>query len=333
MNINKRTGISLVLLLIFSLSSLALFAQSPEVLRTGGSSTVYPIASLASSYWMENPPVTDNEYWPAEEYGIDTDKNLADYWAGLYELDNFSVTVSLGHSGKGLNKCAEGRVDIGNSSAAARFEFPDKSEEELSGYTGHIVAYDRQAVSVSKKVYDAGCTVLTKEEIVDIFKGEITNWKGVGACSYDKEIQVIGRAVGSGTETMFRVNVFGSAKVSGLDDGVDIRHGQNGMVKQALVNSDNAIGYPGIDFVSDKNPAIKVVWDSGKTYSIDDQAWPLGRPLYMYTWEGTSKKEAAFLRMILSDFGQEVFVSEATDYYKLSEKEQEKQLAKLTNVE
>jgi len=318
---------------LFALSILSFSAVAQDVLRSGGSSTVYPIANLASSYWKGNPPVTDNEYWPAEKYGIDTDKNLADYWAGLYGLENFSVTVSLGHSGKGLNKVAEGRLDIANSSAAAKFEFPDRSEGELSGFTEHIVAYDRQVFSVSEEVYDAGCTVLTKEEIVDIFKGEITNWKDVGACSYDREIQAVGRAVGSGTETMFRVNVFGSAKVSGLDDGVDIRHGQNGMVKQALVSSDNAIGYPGFDFFSDKNPAVKVVWDDGKTYSIEDQAWPLGRPLYMYTWEGTSKKEAAFLRMILSDFGQDVFVGEGTEYYKLSEKEQEKQLDKLPDVE
>jgi phosphate transport system substrate-binding protein len=319
-------------MLVLSISSFAIFAQGQDVLRSDGSSTVYPIASLAASYWNSNPPITDSEYWPASDYGIDTNKSLADYWASLYGLETFNVAVGLSHSGVGLNKVAEGKVDIGNSSAGAEYEFPEKSDEELSEYTGHIVGKDRQAFSVSKEVYEAGCDILTREEIEGIFRGRITNWSGVHSCNYDREIQAVGRAVGSGTETMFRVNVFGSSEVTGLD-GVDVRYGQNQMVQQALKKSDNGIGYPGIDFVSSDNPAIKVVWDDGNTYSIEDQAWPLGRPLYMYTWKGTSKKEAAFLRMILSDFGQSVFVDQGTDYFMLSEKEQAEQLDNLPPVE
>ncbi len=326
----KLSLLSLVLLLALTAISFSPTGQEP--LRSDGSSTVYPVANLAASYWNSNPPISDSEYWPAEEFGIDTDKNLADYWAGLYGLENFGVQVGLSHSGVGLRKVSQGNVDIGNSSAAARFEYPNKTEEELSGYTAHRVAYDRQAFSVSSEVYEAGCDKLTKEEVDEIFKGEIDNWKDVGACDYDADIQVVGRAVGSGTETMFRVNVFGNAEVSGLD-GVDVRQGQNQMVKQTLVSSDNAIGYPGIDFVTDDNPAIDVVWDDGNTYSIEDRGWPLGRPLYTYTWEGTSDKEAAFLRMILSDFGQEIFVNRGTDYFMLPKEEQAEELEKLPDVE
>jgi len=332
LNIKKLAGLSLVFLLVVALSSLAVFGQGQEILRVDGSSTVYPVGSLAASYWVSNPPISDSEYWPASEYGIDTDKNLADYWSSLYGLETFGVQVGLSHSGVGLNKVAEGKVDIGNSSAGAVYEFPEKTEEELSEYTAHIVGKDRQAFSVSKEVYEAGCDILTKEEVEGIFRGKITNWSSVNSCNYDKEIQAIGRAVGSGTETMFRVNVFGSSEVTDLD-GVDVRYGQNQMVQQALVKSDNGIGYPGIDFVSSDNPSIKVIWDDGNTYTIEDQAWPLGRPLYMYTWQGTSKKEAAFLRMILSDFGQSVFVDQGTDYFMLSEKEQAEQLDKLPPVE
>lgn len=330
MNTKKLAGLSLVFLVVLTLFSSSLFAQN--VLRIDGSSTVYPIANLAASYWSSNPPTTESKYWPAEDYGIDTNKNLADYWAGLYGLEKFAVQVGLSHSGDGLRKAAKGNVDIGNSSTAVRFEYPGETEEELSGYTAHIVGYDRQAFSVSREVYEAGCTVIAKKELVEIFKGSVTNWKDLNSCSYDREIQAVGRAVGSGTETMFRVNLFGESEVSGLE-GVDVRQGQNQMVKQTLMSSDNAIGYPGVEFISDDNPAIEVTWDDGNTYSIEDQNWPLGRPLYMYTWEGTSKKEAAFLRMILSDFGQDVFVAQGSDYFKLSESDQAEQLAKLPDVE
>ena len=50
-------------------------ATSP--LESGGSSTVYPIANSAASYWNANRPASDSEYWPHGEYDIDTD-NVVD---------------------------------------------------------------------------------------------------------------------------------------------------------------------------------------------------------------------------------------------------------------
>ncbi len=329
MTIKSEAALILVLTLLFPVFSFSPIAA--DVLRIEGSSTVDPIVSRAAAFWKENPP-SGSEYWPVERYDIATEKNLVDYWRELYSVGDFNVQVVLSHSGVGLKKVAQGRVDIANSSTAVRFEYPDRSEEELSGYTPHVVGYDRQAISVSKKVYQAGCTVLSKAEIIGILTGEISNWSGVDSCSYDREIQVIGRAHGSGTETMFRVNVFGGAKVRNLD-GVDVRYGQNAMVKQALGSSNNAIGYPGVGFVGEQNPPVKVIWDDGKTYSIEDQSWPLQRPLYMYTWKGTSKREAAFLRMILSDFGQDLIVGKGTDYYKLTEEDQAKELTGLPDVQ
>lgn len=330
MKTREIVGLSLVFVLTLSVFVFPSFGQEP--LRVDGSSTVYPIVNLAASFWNNNPPSSASGYWSPGEYGIKTDENLTDYWTGLYGIENFRVQVGLSHSGDGLRKVAQGNIDLGNSSTSVRFEYPGKSEEELSEYTPHRVAYDRQGFSVSREVYDAGCKKLTKEEIERIFKGDITNWKEVESCNYDRDIQVVGRAVGSGTETMFRVNVFGSAEVSGLD-GVDVRQGQNQMVKRTLTSSDNALGYPGVDFLTDDNPALDVVWNDGNTYSIEDPGWPLGRPLYIYTWEGTGKKEAAFLRMVLSDFGQETFVDDQTDYFMLSKEEQAEELEKLPDVE
>jgi len=43
---------------------------------------------------------------------------------------------------------------------------------------------------------------------------------------------------------------------------------------------------------------------------------PALRDLHAYTWEGTSRKEAAFTNFLLSDFGQEVFVS-GNNYFQL----------------
>ena len=98
-------------------------ADGPGLLKSGGSSTVYPITSKAGSYWGSNPPASDEEYWGPSQYGIETDERLADYWAGKYGFEGgsgsapYPVTVNLSHSGTGLEKLRQGQVDIGNSSA------------------------------------------------------------------------------------------------------------------------------------------------------------------------------------------------------------------------
>jgi phosphate transport system substrate-binding protein len=48
----------------------------------------------------------------------------------------------------------------------------------------------------------------------------------------------------------------------------------------------------------------------------------------MYTWEGTSEKEAAFIRMCLHPFGQETFVK-PNNYFALSTTRREEELNKL----
>ncbi|WP_435178859.1 PstS family phosphate ABC transporter substrate-binding protein [Halorussus sp. AFM4] len=313
----------------------------PTELKAGGSSTVYPITSKAGSVWSSNPPASDKEYWGPSQYGIDTDERLADYWAGLYGFESgdgasppFSVSVGLSHSGTGLEKLKKGLVDIGNSSAPVKAELSDASKSELEKYKDHVVGVDAQPIVVSKEVYEAGVTKLTAEQVRKIYTGEITNWNQIDSYSgEEKEIQAVGRSVGSGTDTAFRLNMLGSADAK--MPGVDVRKGQNQQVKTLVGKSDNAIAYMALAFVTDEVPAIKLSFD-GKVYepgkNLADENYPLSRDLHCYTYEGTSKKEAAFLRMILSDFGQENFVKPA-GYAALTDDRQKEELGKLPDTQ
>ncbi|WP_436927013.1 PstS family phosphate ABC transporter substrate-binding protein [Halosimplex amylolyticum] len=312
-----------------------------ELLKAGGSSTLFPIVQGAASYWASNYEPTDREYWGPGQYDIETDMRLADYWGSKYgfEADGdvappFEVNVGLSHSGTGLEKLRNQQIDIGNASASAAAEFPDASEEELSKFTEHVVAVDAQPIIVSREIYDAGVTKLTAEQVRGIYTGEITKWSAIE--SYDgpdKEIQAVGRAEGSGTDTAFRSNMLGSPDAP--MEGVDARKGQNQQVKTTVSNSNNAIAYMALAFVDDSIPAIELEFD-GTTYTpgenLADPSYPLARDLHCYTWEGTSKKEAAFLRMILSDFGQQNFV-EPEGYSKLTDERQRKEIEKLAEPE
>ncbi|WP_132057169.1 PstS family phosphate ABC transporter substrate-binding protein [Halorussus amylolyticus] len=304
-------------------------------LTADGSSTVYPITSQAGSLWNGNAPADDEEYWGPGQYDIETDKNMADYWAGLYGFEPsgepgtppFYTSIGLNHTGVGLEKLERGQVDIGDASAPVSAEFPDRSEEELEPFTDHIVAIDAQPIVVSQEIYDAGVTELTLSDIQDIYRGEVENWSELGGP--DRDIQAIGRAEGSGTDTSFRNNVLGDPDAD--MPGVDSRHGQNQQVKTVVTEADNALAYIALAFVDDSTPAIDLEID-GTLYEYPDDFgtldYPLSRALHTYTWDGTSEKEASFIRMLLHDYGQTMFV-ETADYLPLADEELEEQLGLL----
>ena len=316
-------------------SNTAEASESVEPLTADGSSTVYPITSRAGSLWNGNAPADDEEYWGPSQYGIDTDKNMADYWAGLYGFEPsgeegtppFFTSIGLNHTGVGLEKLENEQVDIGDASAPVSAEFPDRSEEELEPFTDHVVGIDAQPIVVSQEIYEAGVTELTLTDIQDIYQDRVTNWSELGGP--DRDIQAIGRAEGSGTDTSFRANVLGDPDAS--MDGVDSRRGQNQQVKTDIANADNAIAYIALAFVDDSTPAIDLEIDGTLFEYPDDFGtldYPLSRALHTYTWEGTSNKEAAFIRMLLSDYGQEMFVEHA-DYLPLVDERRQEEIDKL----
>jgi phosphate transport system substrate-binding protein len=309
--------------------------ESIGPLESGGSSTVYPIANTAASYWNANRPASDTEYWPHGEYDIDTDQNLADYWAGLYGFEAggeegppFQFTVGLSHSGTGVEKVMNGQNDIGNSSGNVEDELPDR--DSYDSFVDHVVGVDGQPLVVSQEIADAGVEQITGDQLKDLYKGRLTNWSELGGP--DREIQVLGRVKGSGTRTSFVSNVFGNPEE---DTSVANRYGQNQRLAQAIAQADNAISYLALAFIdTDGLAPIALEWE-GTTYSyqddqngLDSKAYPLSRDLHMYTWEGTSMKEAAVINMILSDFGQDTFVA-PNNYFKLGARRQEEQRAKL----
>jgi phosphate transport system substrate-binding protein len=320
--------------------------QSAEASRltAEGSSTVYPIANTAASYWNSNPPASDKEYWGPGQYQIDTDERLADYWASLYGFEPtgetanppFPVTVGLSHSGTGIKAVMNGQVDIGDASAPAEAELDNADQSTLDKFVDHVVGRDGQPIVVSKEIYDAGVTQLSAQQIKDIYQGNITNWSEIdGYSGEDKEIYAVGRAEGSGTDTAFRTNLLGGANAS--MSGVDTRKGQNQQVQTLVSQSDNAIAYMALAFVGDQVPAVAFEAEDGTVYELGAdpglgaENYPLNRDLHMYTWQDTDKRESAFINMILSPMGQKLFVQGA-NYFKLPESELKAQRDKLAEM-
>ena len=316
-----------------SSNSMSSGSSGPATVTAEGSSTVYPISNKGSSYWNSNSPASDGEYWGSNDEGsvagwdqIETDQNIADYFAGLYGFETtgersnppFATRVALSHSGTGCEAVRDGLVDIGNSSGPITAELKISEEQRDENYVDHVVGRDGQPVFVSQEIYDAGVEQLTGDQIRGIYQGDIANWSEVGGP--DQEIYVVGRAEGSGTDTSFRLNMLGDAEAP-MD--VDTRLGQNQQVQQVLQDNDNAIGYMALAFAGSGIQAIAIDFE-GTVYRPDpdaentifDSEYPLNRDLHMYTRineetpDGTDMREAAFLNMFLTEFGQKTFVED-----------------------
>ncbi|WP_158854661.1 PstS family phosphate ABC transporter substrate-binding protein [Halorhabdus sp. CUG00001] len=310
-------------------------SRDTSTLKADGSSTVYPIANDAGRLWNGNPPADDKEYWGPGQYDIDTDMHLADYWASKYGFEPteersvppFGTQIALSHSGTGVEAVINKRVDIGDASSTAE-SILGEDNEELDNIVDHVVGVDGQPIVVSREIYDAGVTQITGDQLRGIYMKEITNWSELGGP--DKEIYAVGRAEDSGTDTAFRANLYGDPDAP-IEP--DTRKGQNQQVKTLIEQNDNAIAYIALAFVEPDGVTPPIALDlEGTVYeygkNLGAKEYPLNRDLHMYTYNGTSKKEAAFLNMILSDFGQTNFV-EPQNYFKLPESRREEERAKL----
>ena len=151
------------LLIAFSLLSLSVNAQ-----RIKGSDTVLPVAQQTAERYMNQHP-------------------------------DARVTVTGGGTGVGISALMDNTTDIAMASRPIKFSEKMKIKEAGQDVDEIIVAYDALAVVVhpSNPVKQ-----LTRQQLEDIFRGKITNWKDVGG--KDQAIVAFQRGEDSGSQTLFQ---------------------------------------------------------------------------------------------------------------------------------
>jgi len=211
------------------------------------------------------------------------------------------VTVSgVGGSGVGIKNVASGFSDIGMSSREVRAD-----EIELYGdnFSEYLIGYDAICIAVSKPIYDAGVTNISRDQLRGIYDGNLTNWREIGGP--DREIYAVARMVGSGTGDLFNEMVMGDLKTETL--GADTYAQNNAEMKTAITKSDKAIGYLGFNYVQDGNlSAVAYEGVFPTIESIKSETYPLSRPLYVMTWNEPEEGEKAFIDFILGEEGQSI---------------------------
>ena len=197
-----------------------------------------------------------------------------------------TVNVAGGGSFTGMNQVAEGSVDIGDSDVNLPDEYKDK------GLVDHKVVVEPFVFIVDKanKVDN-----LTKDQVIGILTGKITNWKEVGGD--DQKITLIHRAKSSGSRATISDVVLKGANFT--NDAVI--QDSNGAVRAAIASTPGAIGYVDAPYADD---SVKVLKFDGVEYSaqnIIDGKYPIYGYGHMYTKGEPTGAVKAFIDYILSD--------------------------------
>jgi phosphate transport system substrate-binding protein len=198
------------------------------------------------------------------------------------------VDVQSGGSGRGITDARQGLADIGMVSRKLKDE-----EQDLKAFT---IAKDGVCVILHS---DNPVSQLSDQQIVDIYKGTITNWKDVGG--NDAPITVVNKAEGRSTLELF-VSYF---KVENKDIKAQVVIGDNEQGIKTVAGNPNAIGYVSIgtaEFDAGQGVTIKLLPMNGiaaSTENVRNDTFPIARPLNLVTKtepQGLAKEFIDFAR-------------------------------------
>ncbi|EUJ24192.1 putative phosphate ABC transporter binding protein [Listeria grandensis FSL F6-0971] len=194
------------------------------------------------------------------------------------------INVQGGGSGTGLTQVQQGAVDIGNSDVFAE----EKDGVDASKLVDHRVAVVGMAPVVNK---DAGVKNISKQQLIDIFTGKITNWKDVGG--KNEKITIINRAEGSGTRATF--------EKWGLDGATPVKaqeQDSSGTVRKIVSETPGAISYLAFSYIDDSIQGLSIDNVEPKEENVATNDWKIWAYEHMYTKgeaTGLTKKFLAYI--------------------------------------
>ena len=251
---------------------------------------------------------------------------LSERMAELFQNEGYTgnITVDSIGSGAGFERfCVAGESDIANASRAIK-----DSETESCVAIGREpiefrVGTDALAVVVSAE--NDFLTAISKEQLGQIFKGEITTWDQVDASYPAETILVYSPGADSGTFDYFieavvgpvTLNAEGKADLEAAEaallglEGAQFSEDDNVLV-QGVEGSPYAIGYFGYAYYTENSGALKALAIDDvepNQENVDNGTYPLARPLFIYSDAKIMAEKpqvAAFIYFYLSNVNDNI---------------------------
>jgi len=238
-------------------------AQSQQVIRLDGSSTVYPIAeAVAEEYQRAN--------------------------AGS------KVTVGISGTGGGFQKFCRNEIDIADASRPIKPTEVEACAKSGVQFIELPVAYDGIAVVVSPK--NTWATSMTVAELKKLWEpaaqGTIKRWNQIRADWPDREIHLFGAGVDSGTFDYFTEAIVGKEDQS---RGDYTSSEDDNIIVQGVAGDELALGYFGFAYYEENQGKLKLLGiDDGddtngsgpiqpSPQTVKDGTYrPLSRPVFIY---------------------------------------------------
>ncbi|MFN6566367.1 phosphate ABC transporter substrate-binding protein [Dendronalium sp. ChiSLP03b] len=204
------------------------------------------------------------------------------------------IDVQSGGSSRGVSDARQGTADIGMVSRALNPE-----ERDLKAF---LIARDGVTVILQK---DNPVQALSDKQIIDIYTGQLTNWKQVGG--KDGTITVVNKAEGRSTLELFTHHF----KLKNTDIKAQVVIGDNQQGIKTVAGNPNAIGYVSIgsaEYSAVNGVPIKLLPVGGvaaTTENVQNGTFPISRPLNLVT-----KTEPQGLAKEFIDFAQSQQVSD-----------------------
>jgi phosphate transport system substrate-binding protein len=198
-----------------------------------------------------------------------------------------TVEVSAGGSGQGLAQVEQGAVDIGDS------DIPPPPE--MTDLVDHKVAVVVFAVVANPGPFNDKVTSLTKDQVVGIFSGAITNWKDVGGG--DQPITVLNRPDNSGTKKVFVSVIMGT---TALAAGTPVED-NSGTIRQTLATVAGSISYLATPYVDNTVKALALDGVDGTGDNVSAGKYPFYSFEHMFTKGAAAGSVKDFLDYMASD--------------------------------
>lgn len=243
--------------------------------------------------------------------GSNTELPMVSELANVFMSQNkeINIKISGGGSSVGIEALINNEADIANSSREIKIHELEKAKKNGVSISQIMFSVDALAIITNSKL---GVDSLSTENLMQIFSGEITNWKSIGGP--DLPIVIYGRDSLSGTYSYLKdkfIRAPYSAKMNQL-------HG-NAEIVSAVKKDIAGVGYAGVGFLIDANGkpngsiwAMPVYLKGSRAYSpyeidaVQKGDYVLTRPLYQYI---NGKPRAQIYDFIMSELtlrGQEL---------------------------